>query len=132
MLFSPIHKNSKSHIDNLFLGMSERPALPGRFLTIRISRRRKAHVKSYLGVRIIVSKNATRHRRACLKRGSIPERIRKFSGNEIVLRNVDLYVEPGNVTSIIGSSGGSKTTLLRCISLFEAPSTPPRAVRRSL
>jgi hypothetical protein len=30
-----------------------------------------------------------------LKRGSIPERIRKFSGNEIVLRNVDLYDEPG-------------------------------------
>jgi ABC-type arginine transport system ATPase subunit len=29
-----------------------------------------------------------------LKRGSIPERLRKFSGNEIVLRNVDLYVEP--------------------------------------
>ena len=34
-----------------------------------------------------------------MKRGSIPEKIRKFSGNEIVLRNVDLYVEPGNVTS---------------------------------
>lgn len=67
------------------------------------------------------SQNATRHRRAYLKRGSIPERIRKSSANEIVLRNVGLYVEPGNVTSIIGSSGGSKATLLRCISLFQVP-----------
>jgi len=47
--------------------------------------------------------------------------IRKSFGNEIVLKNVDLHVEPGNVTSIIGSSGGGKTTLLRCINLLEVP-----------
>jgi ABC-type glutathione transport system ATPase component len=119
VLFSPIHENLESYIDNLYLGTSARPVLPGRFLTIRISRQCKGHVESYSGVRVTASKKATRHRRACSKRGSIPEKTRKFSGNEIVLRNVDLYVDPGNVTSIIGSSGGSKTTLLWCISLFE-------------
>jgi ABC-type histidine transport system ATPase subunit len=77
-------------------------------------------VESYSGVRIILSK--TLHAVGGLLEKRLDSRKdSKVSGHEIVLRNVDLYVEPGNVTSIIGSGGGSKTTLLRCISLFEVP-----------
>ncbi len=41
-----------------------------------------------------------------------------FGGNE-VLKGVDFSLEKGNVLSIIGSSGGGKTTLLRCLNFLE-------------
>lgn len=37
-------------------------------------------------------------------------------GDKEVLRNIDLEVAPGELVAIMGSSGGGKTTLLRCIS----------------
>lgn len=43
----------------------------------------------------------------------------KSFGEVRVLKNVDLNVRGGEVVSIIGPSGGGKTTLLRCINLLE-------------
>lgn len=37
-------------------------------------------------------------------------------GSRPVLRDIDLRVEDGEILAIMGSSGGGKTTLLRCIS----------------
>ncbi|MFK4298372.1 amino acid ABC transporter ATP-binding protein [Arthrobacter sp. 2RAF6] len=46
--------------------------------------------------------------------------VKSFSGRT-VLDNVDFTVKPGNIVSIIGRSGGGKTTLMRCINLLEKP-----------
>lgn len=37
-------------------------------------------------------------------------------GKTQVLKNINLFVAPGEVLGVMGSSGGGKTTLLRCIS----------------
>lgn len=46
--------------------------------------------------------------------------VKSFAGR-VVLDNVDFTVKPGNIVSIIGRSGGGKTTLMRCINLLEQP-----------
>ena len=43
-----------------------------------------------------------------------------FSGRQ-VLNNINLEVEQGEIVAIMGSSGGGKTTLLRCISGLIVP-----------
>ena len=43
---------------------------------------------------------------------------KRFGSNE-VLKGVDLALNKGEVLSIIGSSGGGKTTLLRCLNFLE-------------
>ncbi len=47
------------------------------------------------------------------------EHIEKRFGDNAVLRDVSLSVEKGEVVSIIGASGGGKSTLLRCATLLE-------------
>jgi ABC-type polar amino acid transport system ATPase subunit len=49
--------------------------------------------------------------------------ITKRFGTQEVLRGIDLTVEPGTITAIIGPSGGGKSTLLRALSLLEPPDT---------
>ncbi|WP_341229629.1 amino acid ABC transporter ATP-binding protein [Nocardioides salarius] len=45
--------------------------------------------------------------------------LRKTYGDRVVLDDVDLRVEPGDVVCLIGSSGSGKSTLLRCLNLLE-------------
>lgn len=40
---------------------------------------------------------------------------KKYSESEMILINVNLEIEKGEVISIIGASGGGKSTLLRCL-----------------
>ncbi len=47
----------------------------------------------------------------------------KNFGNHAVLRDIDFYVQKGDVTSIIGASGSGKSTLLRCLNLLETPTS---------
>ena len=49
------------------------------------------------------------------------ENLRKSYGGTEVLRGIGFTLEKGEVLCIIGSSGGGKTTLLRCLNLLEIP-----------
>jgi polar amino acid transport system ATP-binding protein len=73
--------------------------------------------------------------------------LRKAYGDKVVLRDIDLEVEPNDVICLIGSSGSGKSTLLRCLNLLETvddgaiffegseitdPRVDARAVRRRM
>jgi polar amino acid transport system ATP-binding protein len=45
--------------------------------------------------------------------------LRKAYGDKVVLRDLDLDVEPHDVVCLIGTSGSGKSTLLRCLNLLE-------------
>jgi ABC-type polar amino acid transport system ATPase subunit len=47
--------------------------------------------------------------------------LRKSFDGRVVLDRVDLDVQGGSIVSIIGQSGGGKTTLMRCVNLLELP-----------
>ena len=47
------------------------------------------------------------------------ENVRKSYGDKVVLRDIELVVEPHDVVCLIGSSGSGKSTLLRCLDLLE-------------
>ncbi len=49
--------------------------------------------------------------------------LKKFFGNNEVLKDINFSVAEGEVVSVIGSSGSGKSTLLRCINLLEEPSS---------
>jgi ABC-type polar amino acid transport system ATPase subunit len=46
--------------------------------------------------------------------------LKSFDGR-VVLDHIDLRVLPGTIVTIIGQSGGGKSTLLRCVNLLERP-----------
>lgn len=45
----------------------------------------------------------------------------KSFNNHVVLHDIDLFVQEGEIFGIIGKSGAGKSTLLRCINLLERP-----------
>ena len=47
----------------------------------------------------------------------------KSFGANVVLRDIDFTVSPGDVTTVIGPSGSGKSTLLRCVNLLETPTS---------
>lgn len=47
--------------------------------------------------------------------------LRKSFDGRMVLGGIDLDVQRGRIVSIIGQSGGGKTTLMRCVNLLERP-----------
>jgi polar amino acid transport system ATP-binding protein len=49
------------------------------------------------------------------------EQVHKRFGDLHVLRGVDMEIDRGSVTCVIGPSGSGKSTLLRCINLLEPP-----------
>ena len=49
------------------------------------------------------------------------EGIDKSFGTHRVLHGIDLALQPGSVTALIGPSGSGNSTLLRCVNLLEVP-----------
>ncbi|MDF2700569.1 MAG: glnQ [Haloplasmataceae bacterium] len=47
--------------------------------------------------------------------------LKKSFGKKVILRNINLDVNKGEVICIIGPSGSGKSTLLRCLNLLEEP-----------
>ena len=47
--------------------------------------------------------------------------LKKQFGSTKVLHGIDFSMEKGEVVAVIGSSGGGKTTFLRCLNFLEAP-----------
>lgn len=47
--------------------------------------------------------------------------LEKKFGQNLVLKDINMEVEKGEVVTIIGSSGSGKSTLLRCLNLLEEP-----------
>jgi polar amino acid transport system ATP-binding protein len=51
------------------------------------------------------------------------ERLRKSFGTHEVLGGIDMQVNRGDVTCIVGPSGSGKSTLLRCLNYLEKPTS---------
>ena len=46
--------------------------------------------------------------------------LKKQYGDNVVLKNINLYIDKGEVVSLIGPSGSGKSTILRCIADLES------------
>jgi ABC-type polar amino acid transport system ATPase subunit len=47
--------------------------------------------------------------------------ISKYIGGNKILEDINLKIQPGRITSVIGPSGSGKSTLLNCLSLLTIP-----------
>ncbi len=54
-----------------------------------------------------------------LDNGLIAQGLNKQVGGKLILNSVDITVEPGKITALIGPSGAGKTSLLKALSLLE-------------
>ena len=50
------------------------------------------------------------------------QHLQKKYGDHTVLKDISFNINKGEVMTIIGPSGGGKSTMLRCINLLEEPS----------
>ena len=46
--------------------------------------------------------------------------LKKQYGDNVILKNINLYIDKGEVVSLIGPSGSGKSTILRCITDLES------------
>jgi polar amino acid transport system ATP-binding protein len=69
-------------------------------------------------------KTLSRH---AFKEGEHPivriEHLNKTFDDNVVLRDVNLDIWPGEIVVVLGPSGSGKSTMLRCINLLETPTT---------
>ena len=49
--------------------------------------------------------------------------LQKAFSNNVVLRDINLEVEKGEVVCVLGPSGSGKSTMLRCINMLETPTS---------
>ena len=45
--------------------------------------------------------------------------LKKQYGDNVVLKSIDLTIQPGEVVCVIGPSGSGKSTMLRCLNRME-------------
>ncbi|MCR2102956.1 ATP-binding cassette domain-containing protein, partial [Campylobacter upsaliensis] len=48
------------------------------------------------------------------------QNLQKYYGKELVINDVSLEIKKGEIYAIVGHSGASKSTLLRCINGLES------------
>ncbi|MFC0244307.1 amino acid ABC transporter ATP-binding protein [Falsochrobactrum ovis] len=51
------------------------------------------------------------------------QNIQKRFDDAVILNNINVRIDEGTVTALVGPSGGGKSTLLRCINLLEIPTS---------
>ena len=59
------------------------------------------------------------------------QHLEKAFGDNVVLRDVNIDIQKGEVVVVLGPSGSGKSTMLRCINLLETPTAGHILPRRT-